>query len=65
MRYHHFFLFPSSLEFSVYLFLSIDRIVAAVTTEYDGNQASRRGTKPLLPDAARLNTKPGCTMSVF
>jgi hypothetical protein len=61
--YHQFFLFPFALEFSAYLFLSIDRKVAAVATEYDGNQASRRGTKPLLPDAARLNTKPGCTMT--
>jgi hypothetical protein len=62
MPYHQFFLFPSALQFSVYLFLSIDRIVAAAATEYDGIQASRRGTKPLLPDVARLNTKPGCTM---
>jgi len=61
-HYHQSFLFPSVLQFSVYLFLSIDRIVAAVATEYDGIQASRRGTKPLLPDAARLTSKPGCKM---
>jgi len=62
MHYHQSFLFPSALQFSVYLFLSIDRIVAAVATEYDGIQASRRGTKALLPDATRLTSKPGCTM---
>ena len=33
MLYHQFFLFPSALEFSAYLFLSIDRKVAAVATE--------------------------------
>ena len=61
-RYHHVLLFACALQFPVYLFLSIDRIVTAVATAYDGIQASRHGTKPLLPDSARLNIKTGFTI---